>query len=510
MDFVSLLTETIKTFGLFVFNLITWQNMLFLFGSMVVGITFGVLPGLSATVGIAMFTGLTYAMQLETALIVLMGVYIGAIYGGSISAILINIPGTGSAAATCLDGYPLAMKGESGNANTVARVASVIGTLFGMIIFLFFTPIMTKLALQFTSPEFFWLAVFGILICGAISAPGLVIKGWIAGFIGILMAMVGMEDLQGWERLTFGIRDLITGIPFVPMTIAFFGVPQIVKIMKQGETTISPAGKDIKKALPLASLIKENFIRILRWGFIGVGIGAVPGVGENIAAWVAYGDAKRTCKNGKDFGTGVYEGVMAPETANNAAIGGAIIPLISLGIPGSPPAAMLLGALMLHGIRPGPMLSVEHPAIIPQLGAIILWGTIYLFVIGIVITKLMVSVLKVSQKILIPIIAVLCVIGVYSYNLNSFHLALVFVCGILGYLLDKMNYSSAPLILGLILGNMADAFFRRALYISHGNIFSLINRPLSFIFFLACVLTIAKQFPIGEKVVNLFTKRKNN
>lgn len=169
---------------------------------------------------------------------------------------------------------------------------------------------------------------------------------------------------------------------------------------------------------------------------------------------------------------------------------------------------MLLGALMLHGIRPGPMLSIEHPTIIPQLGAIILWGTIFLFILGILITRLMVKVLQVSPKILIPIIAVLCVIGVYSYNLNSFHLALVFVCGILGYLLDKMNYSSAPLILGLILGNMADAFFRRALYISHGNLFSLINRPLSFLFFLACAVTVFRQFPLGKKLIALFTRRK--
>lgn len=508
MEFLELLADTVQNFGAFLVSLATVQNLLLMLGSMIVGITFGVLPGLSATVGIAMFTGLTYALKLDGALIVLMGVYIGAIYGGSITAILINIPGTGSAAATCLDGYPLALKGESGNANTVARVASVIGTFFGMVIFLFFTPLMTRIALQFTSPEFFWLAIFGILICGAISTPELAIKGWIAGFIGILMAMVGMEDIQGFERLTFGIRDLITGIPFVPMTIAFFGIPQIVKSMKGEERPVVVTAEDSSRKLHLFPLIKKNFLRIIRWGFIGVGIGAVPGVGENIAAWVAYGDAKRSCENGKEFGTGVYEGVMAPETANNAAIGGAIIPLVSLGIPGSPPAAMLLGALMLHGIRPGPMLSVEHPTIIPQLGAIILWGTTFLFILGIAITRLMVLVLRVSQKILIPIIAVLCVIGVYSYNLNSFHLALVFVCGIAGYLLDKMKYSSAPLILGLILGNMADAFFRRALYISHGNLFSLIDRPISFIFFLACVLTVVKQFRWGQKLFEVLSKRK--
>ncbi len=507
MEFGNILVFTVTTFASYLVDLVNIQNMLIMGGAMIIGITFGVLPGLSATVGIAMFTGLTYAFSLDRALIVLMGVYIGAIYGGSISAILINIPGTGSAAATCLDGYPLAMKGESGNANMLARIASVIGTAFGMIIFLFFTPLMTRLALQFTSPEFFWLSVFGILICGSISAPGLIIKGWIAGLIGILMALVGMDDIQGWERFTFGIRDLITGIPFVPMTIAFFGIPQIVKTMKSARGTVAEV-KDTRKKLPIFPLIRENILRIIRWGFIGVGIGAVPGVGENIAAWVAYDDAKRSCRNGKDFGTGVYEGVMAPETANNAAIGGAIIPLVSLGIPGSPPAAMLLGALMLHGIRPGPMLSVEHPDIVAQLGAIIFWGTIYLFVLGMLITNLMTLVLKVSPKVLMPIIAVLCVVGVYSYNLNSFHLALVFVCGVAGYLLDKMNYSSAPLILGLILGNMADSFFRRALYISHGNVYSLVNRPISFIFFAACVITVANQFGFAKKLKALLSRGK--
>lgn len=492
MELLDTLLFTVTSFGSSLVNLVSLTNLLLLCGSMIVGITFGVLPGLSATVGIAMFTGLTYAFALDQALIVLFGVYIGAIYGGSISAILINIPGTGSAAATCLDGYPLALKGQAGTANMVARIASVIGTAFGMLVFLFFTPLMTKLALSFTSPEFFWLAIFGILICGSISAPGLIIKGWIAGFLGILMAMVGMEDIQGFQRLTFGVRDLITGIPFVPMTIAFFGVPQIVNTMKRREHRIVSVKNEASR-FDILGLIKKNLKGILKWGFIGVGIGAVPGVGENIAAWVAYDDAKRNSDRKDEFGTGVYEGVMAPETANNAAIGGAIIPLVSLGIPGSPPAAMLLGALMLHGIRPGPMLSIEHPDIIAKLGAIISWGTLALFGLGLLVTNLMGRILKISPKILMPIIAVLCVVGVYSYNLNSFHLILVFLFGILGYLLDKMNFSSAPLILGLILGNLADSFFRRALYISHGNPLSLVNRPLSFLFFLLCLITVLGQ-----------------
>jgi putative tricarboxylic transport membrane protein len=472
--------------------------------AVLVGIFFGVLPGLSATIGIALFTGLTYGMALETALLVLFGVYIGAIYGGSISAILVNIPGTGSAAATCLDGYPLALRGEAGNANVLARISSFIGTVFGMFLFLLFTPFISKLALQFTSPEFFWLAIFGILICGSLASPDLPVKGWIAGLLGILMAMVGQEDIHGWERLTFGNANLITGIPFVPMTIAFFGIPQIVKSMQGASTRVQAiSGQNRLRVWPL---IRRNIISILRWGSIGVGIGAVPGVGENIAAWVAYDDAKRRDKLGQKFGTGVYEGVMAPETANNAAIGGSVIPLVSLGLPGSPPTAMLLAALVLHGIRPGPMLTVEHPGIIAQLAAIILWGAIFLFLCGLVLTKYMVKVLNVSLRILMPIITVLCVIGVYAYNNNPFHLKLLFVFGVVGYFMDKMGYAPAPLILGLILGNLADAFFRRALLLNDGSMIGLISRPIACLLFLACMVTILNQLGIVRYLKNICFK----
>lgn len=479
------------------------ENVLIMSLAVLVGIFFGVLPGLSATIGIALFTGLTYGMALERALLVLFGVYIGAIYGGSVSAILVNIPGTGSAAATCLDGHPLALRGEAGNANILARISSFIGTIFGMLIFLLFTPFMSKLALQFTSPEFFWLAIFGILICGSLASPDLPIKGWIAGLLGILMAMVGQEDIHGWERLTFGNANLITGIPFVPMTIAFFGIPQIVKSMKGAATHVEAiSGQSRLRVWPL---IRRNLLNILRWGSIGVGIGAVPGVGENIAAWVAYDDAKRRDKLGQKFGTGVYEGVMAPETANNAAIGGSVIPLITLGLPGSPPTAMLLAALVLHGVRPGPMLTVEHPGIIAELAAIILWGAVFLFLWGLVLTRFMVKVLNVSLRILMPIIAVLCVIGVYAYNNNTFHLKLLFVFGVVGYFMDKMGYAPAPLILGLILGNLADAFFRRALLLSDGSMLGLINRPIAFFFFfLACIVTILNQLGLVRYVKNRY------
>jgi putative tricarboxylic transport membrane protein len=498
VEFLHTFQATFADFFHFVVGFANVPSVLLMLLSMVAGIAFGVLPGLSATIGIALFTGLTYGMELDRALVVLFGVYIGAIYGGSVSAILINIPGTGSAAATCLDGHALAMKGEAANANMLARVASLIGTLFGMLLFLCFTPWITKAALQFTSPEFFWLAIFGILICGSMASPDLPVKGWIAGLVGILIAMVGQEDIHGWERFTFGNPELLTGIPFVPMTIAFFGLPQIVKSMKRGNLEIASVGSAPR--IRIWPIVRRNLAGIFRWGSIGVGIGAVPGVGENVAAWVAYGDAKRRYKGKQQFGTGVYEGVMAPETANNAAIGGSVIPLISLGIPGSPPTAMLLAALMLHGIRPGPLLSIEHPQTIPQIAAIIFYGTVFLFVCGMLLTRVMVGVLRVPQTILMPIVAVLCVVGVFAYENNPFHLTLVFACGIIGYVLDDMGYSPAPLILGLILGNMADAFLRRALLISEGSVLGLVDRPISFVFFLVCVLTVAGQLGLFRRL----------
>jgi len=482
------------------------MNLVFMFFSMIIGIVFGVLPGLSATVAIALFASITYSLDLNTALVILLGIYIGAIFGGSVSAITINIPGTGSAAATCLDGHPLAMRGEVRNANMLARSASVIGTLFGVLIFVFFTPLVTRLALQFTSPEFFWLAIFGILICGSISKSDVPVKGWVSGLIGLLLALVGQDDIYGWNRLCFGNHYLMSGIPFVPMTIAFFGLPQLVRTLKAAKMKEVPPVVNTAPNIRMWPILKRNILSILRWGLIGVGIGAVPGVGENIAAWVAYDDAKRNSPEKEKFGTGVYEGVMAPETANNAAIGGAIIPLISLGIPGSPPAAMLMGAITMHGIKVGPLLSIEQPTIIPLVGAIIVWGTIFLFICGVLVTKPMVKLLRVPQKVLCPVIAVLCVIGTFACENNPFHLILVLICGIAGYIFDKMQFSPAALILGVILGNLADSQLRRALFISDGNLWSLINRPISFIFFACCIWSILKQFGVFDR---LFRRSRN-
>lgn len=461
--------------------------------AMTLGIIVGALPGLSAVLGIALLTGITYSFDKETAMIMMVGLYIGAIYAGSLSAILVNIPGTGSAAATCLDGYELAKQGKATDAIIAARVASFIGSLGGLIGFLILTPLIISIALKFTSAEYFWLGIFGVLICGSLAAPDLPIKGWIAGLLGMMLSYVGLEDIGAYERFTFGIPHLISGVPWVPLMIGFFGVPQVVKVIRDSKGF--EVMKQQRKTIKIFKSVRENIKGIFKWAALGVGIGAIPGVGENIAAWAAYGVAKKDSPHPEKFGTGAVEGVMAPEVANNSAIGGAIIPLLALGVPGSPPTAVFMGALMLHGIRPGPMLAIENPTFVYEMGAWLFWGTVMLLIIGILTARPMSLVLKVPPRILGPLIAVLCVIGTYSVSSEMFDIRLLIFFGVIGYILDKYGYHAGPLVLGFILGPLTDANFRRTLDLANGDPLSLINRPISFLLFFITVVMLLNYFP---------------
>lgn len=482
-------------------SFLTFESFLLLLLSTTLGVVIGALPGLTATLGIALLTGLTFTVPKIYALTVLMGVYFGAIYGGSITAILINIPGTGSAAATCLDGYPLALKGEAGSAIRITRAASVFGTFFGALCLVLITPIVTKLALQFTSAEYFLLALFGILICGSVSASDLAIKGWAAGIIGIFIAMVGIDPLQGMARFTFGNRNLLSGINVIPPMIGFFAIPQIIKTLcseKDKKNELQKNEHSGKKVSTIGMLLKHKWL-IARSAAIGVGVGALPGVGENIAAWLAYGNAMKTSKHPKEFGSGIYEGIIAPEVANNAAIGGALIPLLSLAIPGSPPTAVLLGALLLHGIRPGPMLHAEFPMFLYEISSLLFLGSLMLWVVGVLFSKPLEKVITIPNGILMPIVAALCIIGSYSINNSMFDLVIMFVFGIIGYALTVMEYPSAAIVLGMILGGLLDENLRRALMVSRGSIMPFFVRPIALVFSIAVLYTIIGPF-ISQKI----------
>lgn len=466
-------------------------NILILFGAVLLGIIFGAMPGLTATLGVALLTTLTYGMETSTAMVALLSIYVGAIYGGSYSSILINIPGTAASAATALDGYPLACQGKAGKALGLTTTASAIGTFVGMLFVITMAPLICAFALKFTSFEFFLLAFFGIIISGTLTSHDLVYKGWIAGFLGLFLACVGRDQLQFYPRFTFGLSELDGGLDVVPVLIGAFGIPQIIQVLK--DKIIHGEVKRFQKILPEFDEIWHHMPDIIRSSLIGVGIGAVPGIGEDIAGWVSYGAAKNSSKHPERFGKGEISGVISAETANNACIGGAMIPLLSLGIPGSPPAAMLLGALMLHGIQPGPMLNFDHPLFIFQVTAILLLASFAMWITGILLAKQVVKVLRIPPPVFMPIIAVLCVIGSYSLGLSIFNLYLMIPIGILAYFLTEMQYPIAPMVIGVILGPMADANLRRALMVSKGSFLPIITRPVCLVLIMIILLTVVSQ-----------------
>ena len=481
------------------------KNLAILFGSVILGIMFGAMPGLTSTLGVALLTALTYGMGPATAMVCLLAIYVGGTYGGSYASILINIPGTAASAATALDGYPLACKGEGGRAIGLTTTTSAIGTVISMLFLVSISPIISHFALQFTSFEFFLLAFFGILISGTLTSPDLVIKGWIAGFLGLFLACVGRDQLQFYPRFTFGFPEMDSGIEVVPVLIGAFGIPQIIQVLK--ERFVMGDAQKFQRILPEFGTIVRNIPNIIRSALIGVGIGSVPGIGEDIAAWVSYGAAKNTSKHPERFGKGEYTAVLSTETANNACVGGAMIPLLNLGIPGSPPAAMLLGALMLHGVTPGPMITFEHPNFIIEVAAILLLASMTMWVVGMLLAKQVVKVLRIPPPLFMPIVGVLCIIGSYSLGINVWNLYLMLPVGIVSYFLTEMGYPIAPLVIGVILGPMADENLRRALMVSQGSFMPIFQRPVSLILFLIIVWTVISQFQFFRNFKNkIFSK----
>ncbi|GAB1622347.1 tripartite tricarboxylate transporter permease [Agarivorans albus] len=485
------------------------SNLLVLFGSSLLGILFGSMPGLTATLGVALLTTLTYNLDTSTALISLLGMYVGAIYGGSYPAILINIPGTPAAAATAMDGYPLALKGDGGRALGLTTTASLIGTVIGLICLVVLSPLIASFALQFTSWEFFLLALFGIVISGTLTSSDLVVKGWIAGFIGLFMATIGRDTLQFYPRYTFEQSQLDSGLEIVPVLIGAFAIPQIIRVLAEKQT-LRKAEK-FGRILPDFRTIARNIKHIVRSSMIGVGIGSVPGVGEDIAGWVSYSTAKNTSTKlqQEEFGKGSAAGLVSSETANNASIGGALIPLLTLGIPGSPPAAMLLGALLLHGVVPGPTIEAEHPGFLLEITAIMVMASFAMWANGMLLAKQVIKILSIPSPLFIPVVGVLCILGSYALGLNLFNLYLMLPVGIVAFVLSENKFPISPLVIGLVLGGMADESLRRALMISDGSFLPMLQRPVCLILVLFILYFLLSQFgPVKRCTQRLFSRFK--
>lgn len=463
------------------------------------GVIIGALPGLSVTMATALLVSLTFGWSMHYALAMIIGVYAGGVFGGSISAVLLNIPGAPSSICTGFDGYPLAKQGKAAMALGLARIGSFIGGLIGLSFLAALAPPISKIALSFGPFEYLGLITLGLITIGNLS-EGSFIKAIIAGLIGLLLSCVGMDPFYGVHRFTFGSMDLLSGIGLIPSLIGFFGLSEVIIQMRtpsNRHTIIKQLGRVVPKL--------RTFIRmlpvILRSSVIGAWIGALPGVGGTIASFLAYNDAKKSVKNPKvPFGKGAYEGVVAPEVANNAMIGGTMIPLLTLGIPGDAVTAVMMGAFIVHGLQPGPLLMVKSPDLFWFIIVLLLLANVLFLFIGLFVTKYFLKILTLRPETLMPIVSVLCFVGAYAIRNSIFDIGLMVATGFLGYFFKTIKFPVGPVVIGLVLGGMADGELRRVSMISEGDIIGkLMTRPVAIIIFALAILQILDQFPFFRK-----------
>ena len=467
--------------------------------SVAIGITIGALPGLSAAMGVALLIPITFGMDPSTGLITLAGVYCGAIFGGSISAILIRTPGTPAAAATAIDGYELTKQGKAGTALGTAITASFIGGILSAIPLYLFAPRLAKLALLFGPAEYFWLSIFGLTIIAGASTKSIV-KGLISGALGLMLSTVGMDPMLGNPRFTFGVPALLSGIPFTAALIGLFSMSQVLML---AEKKIKQAGNMVEfdnKVL----LSRKQILEILPTSLRSTVIGRIlPGAGASIAAFLGYNEAKRFSKKKELFGHGSIEGIAGAEAANNAVTGGSLIPTFTLGIPGESVTAVLLGGLMIQGLQPGPDLFTVHGKITYTFFAGFVIVNIFMLILGLFGSKLFARVSRVSDSYLIPLIFSLSVIGSYAINNQMSDVWVMFVFGIIGYFVQKFELNSASIVLALILGPIGESGLRRSLILNHNSYSILFQSTVS------KVLLLLTLFSLLSPIVMSKLKKRN-
>lgn len=479
--------EGLSALGRSIGNFAAFWPIVYTLGATLVGILIGCMPGLSATLGIALMTTLTIKMAPNDAILILICVYVGAIYGGSRTAILLNIPGTAANAAACLDGFALAQKGQAGRAMGIATTGSVVGSLFGVICLALFTPALGEVALSFGAFEFFWLGVFGVMMTGSLTGDD-ALKGWIMGFLGLFAAQIGQEGIHALNRFTFGSGDLAGGISLIPALIGAFGFAEILTVLTAPQA--KPIVNSVDSVLPRIRDVLRYWRTVLRSGVIGVYVGILPGVGEDMAAWSSYAAAKRASAEREQFGKGSVEGLIAAETGDNASIPGGIIPALALAIPGSAPAAVLMAAMIIHGVQPGPMLMVSQPQFVYDVVTMTLFATLAILFFGLFMVRPLLKIIQVPRSIIMPIIFVLCTVGSFSIASRLFDVYIMLAIGVAGFVLRKLGYPMAPFVLGLVLGDIVDKSLRRGLVLSDGSLAPFFTRPISAVIFAIVLFTI--------------------
>ncbi len=462
------------------------MNFLAVFLGVLGGMIIGSLPGLTAPMGCALLIPFTYTMQPVPAITMLVSLYCGAMFGGSIAAILVHAPGTPAAAATTFDGYPLAQKGQAGKALGMACISSALGGLFSVVVLILLAPVLADLAIKFGPPEYFALAVFGLSMISSLGSKS-VVKNLLGGTIGVFIACIGMDSISGFSRYDFGITHLMDGVSFIPVMIGLFAAAEVFRQAEKGVRKIV-IDRKISGLLPTWKEIKSVKTTLIRSSLIGTFIGILPAEGGTVASFIGYNEAKRFSKEPEKFGTGSLEGVAAAECANNSATGGAMVPTMALGIPGSGTTAVILGALLVHGMRPGPLLFIQHTDVVYAVFIGMFFANLMFLGLGLGGAKVFSQILRVPTYVLSPIILVLCVVGTYALHNNMADVWIMLICGLVGYKMKEYGFAAAPIVLGLVLGELIEISLRRSLIVFDNNAFIFFTRPWALTFIVLTVL----------------------
>jgi putative tricarboxylic transport membrane protein len=482
----------------------TVHNLLYCLAGAIVGTLIGVLPGIGPIAGIALLIPATFGLDPTSAIIMLAGIYYGAMYGGSTTSILLNVPGETASVITCIDGYKMAQKGRAGPALAICAIGSFIAGTIGLFGLVFLAPPLAQAALAFGPPEYFSLMIFGFIVLSNVTGTSL-LKALMMATVGLIVGTIGLDPVTGDARFVFGSVYLLGGIEFVAVAIGLFGIGEVLTNVHQPRELLDqkvtvPRFRDL---YPSLQDLKQSIASILRGAGIGFGVGLVPGPAPVIATYSSYMIERKISKHPERFGQGAIEGVAGPESANNSASQSAFIPLFVLGIPFAPPTAILLGALLIHGVSPGPLLISQHPGLFWGVIASMYIGNFILLILNLPFVPLFANILRIQKKILLPLVILFCITGMYTVNNSVSDIWVMLLFGVLGFLMRKWAYEGAPLLLALVLGPRLEVAFRQSLMISHGDFGIFINRPISMVFLLATAL-----FLIIPLIRGMFKKRR--